>query len=46
MCEFCTQHGEGQKWYRNMANYSRELSAEKGSAEAAAIDPEDANVPQ
>jgi NAD-dependent dihydropyrimidine dehydrogenase PreA subunit len=25
MCEFCTQHGEGQKWYLNMENYSRDL---------------------
>ncbi len=25
MCEFCTQHGEGEKWYLTMANYSRAL---------------------
>ena len=25
MCEFCTQHGEGNKWYLNMENYSRDL---------------------
>ena len=25
MCEFCTQHGEGKKWYLVMRNYSREL---------------------
>lgn len=25
MCEFCTQHGEGEKWYLAMANYSRDL---------------------
>ncbi|MFZ5776073.1 MAG: ATP-binding protein [Thermodesulfobacteriota bacterium] len=25
MCEFCTQHGEGKKWYENAANYSSEL---------------------
>lgn len=25
MCEFCISHGEGKKWYENMANYSREL---------------------
>ncbi len=25
MCEFCTQHGEGKKWYLTMRNYSREL---------------------
>ena len=25
MCEFCTQHGEGEKWYLTMENYSREL---------------------
>lgn len=25
MCEFCTQHGEGKKWYLAMENYSLEL---------------------
>ncbi|MFZ5758521.1 MAG: 4Fe-4S binding protein [Thermodesulfobacteriota bacterium] len=25
MCEFCVSHGEGKKWYENMANYSREV---------------------
>ena len=25
MCEFCTLHGEGGKWYDNMNNYSREV---------------------
>jgi hypothetical protein len=25
MCEFCTQHGEGKKWYLTMENYSIEL---------------------
>lgn len=25
MCEFCTQHGEGEKWYLTMKNYSREM---------------------
>jgi ferredoxin len=25
MCEFCTQHGEGKKWYFAMENYSIEL---------------------
>jgi len=25
MCEFCTQHGEGEKWYLNVKNYSEEL---------------------
>ena len=25
MCEFCVKHGEGKKWYENMANYSREI---------------------
>jgi len=33
MCEFCTQHGEGKKWYLAMRNYSRELLAEKGRVE-------------
>lgn len=25
MCEFCTQHGEGKKWYLNAENYSHDL---------------------
>jgi ferredoxin len=25
MCEFCTQHGDGKKWYLRMENYSQEL---------------------
>ncbi|MDP8217221.1 MAG: hypothetical protein P9M03_00650 [Candidatus Theseobacter exili] len=25
MCEFCTKHGEGKKWYLNANNYSTEL---------------------
>ena len=25
MCEFCTQHGEGEKWYLTMENYSYDL---------------------
>lgn len=25
MCEFCVKHGDGQKWYLAMENYSREL---------------------
>jgi len=33
MCEFCTQHGEGQKWYLVMRNYSSELLAQKGRVE-------------
>jgi len=24
MCEFCTKHGEGEKWYLQMKNYSKE----------------------
>ncbi len=24
MCEFCTKHGEGKKWYLQMKNYSQE----------------------
>ncbi len=30
MCEFCTQHGEGKKWYLNMENYSKELIEQEG----------------
>jgi ferredoxin len=25
MCEFCTKHGEGQKWYLQMKNYTADL---------------------
>ena len=25
MCEFCTEHGEGKKWYLQMKNYAEEL---------------------
>jgi ferredoxin len=25
MCEFCTAHGEGKKWYENAANYTTEV---------------------
>jgi len=28
MCEFCTKHGEGKKWYEIMDNYSQELLAD------------------
>ena len=27
MCEFCTRHGEGKKWYEVMENYSAEMLA-------------------
>ena len=33
MCEFCTQHGEGKKWYLAMENYSRDLLAQDGRRE-------------
>jgi ferredoxin len=33
MCEFCTQHGEGKKWYLNMENYSRDLLEQDGRRE-------------
>jgi NAD-dependent dihydropyrimidine dehydrogenase PreA subunit len=29
MCEFCTEHGEGKKWYLQMRNYARELLHEQ-----------------
>jgi ferredoxin len=32
MCEFCTQHGEGKKWYLQMRNYANELLHEELSA--------------
>jgi hypothetical protein len=25
VCEFCTKHGEGQKWYLQAQNYSEDL---------------------
>jgi ferredoxin len=33
MCEFCTQHGEGKKWYLQMDNYSQELLEQDGRRE-------------
>ena len=33
MCEFCTQHGEGKKWYLRVENYSRELLDQDGRRE-------------
>ncbi len=33
MCEFCVQHGDGQKWYLAMKNYSRELMDQDGRVE-------------
>jgi NAD-dependent dihydropyrimidine dehydrogenase PreA subunit len=32
MCEFCTEHGEGKKWYLQMKNYAQELLYEELSA--------------
>jgi NAD-dependent dihydropyrimidine dehydrogenase PreA subunit len=29
MCEFCTEHGEGKKWYLQMKNYAEELLHEQ-----------------
>ena len=33
MCEFCTEHGEGKKWYLQMKNYAKELYLEELSAD-------------
>ncbi|MFH1216809.1 MAG: 4Fe-4S binding protein [Pseudomonadota bacterium] len=33
MCEFCVSHGEGKKWYENMANYSKEVFLQVNSEE-------------
>ena len=30
MCEFCTKHGEGEKWYLNAKNYAEELLHDPG----------------
>jgi len=35
MCEFCTKHGEGKKWYLQMRNYAKELLHEQLSAREA-----------
>ena len=32
MCEFCTKHGEGKKWYLQIKNYADELLHEELSA--------------
>ncbi|KKL66795.1 hypothetical protein LCGC14_2141410 [marine sediment metagenome] len=32
MCEYCTAHGEGKKWYLQMKNYSDELLHQKLSS--------------
>jgi ferredoxin len=32
MCEFCTEHGEGKKWYLQMKNYANELLYEELSS--------------
>jgi ferredoxin len=32
MCEFCTAHGEGKKWYLQMKNYANELLYEELSS--------------
>jgi ferredoxin len=28
MCEFCTKHGDGKIWYKNAANYAKDLLAD------------------
>jgi ferredoxin len=28
MCEFCTNHGDGRVWFKNAANYARDLMAD------------------
>ena len=33
MCEFCTQHGEGEKWYLTMENYSKDSAKSKSTAQ-------------
>ena len=32
MCEFCTEHGEGKKWYLQMKNYAEGLIHEELTA--------------
>lgn len=38
MCEFCTKHGEGKKWYLQMKRYSEDVVHQKLSA-AQRVDP-------
>ena len=33
MCEFCTKHGEGKKWYENISNYTEEVFRKVNSEE-------------
>lgn len=33
MCEFCTSHGEGKKWYENIRNYTEEVFHQVNSKE-------------
>ncbi len=33
MCDFCTQHGEGKKWYLAVENYARDLLDQDGRRE-------------
>ncbi len=28
MCEFCTKHGDGKVWFKNAANYARDLTSD------------------
>jgi len=37
MCEFCTEHGEGKKWYLQMRNFSEELLREELDRQQAGI---------
>ncbi len=37
MCEFCTEHGEGEKWYLQMRNYAEELLYEELSGRQRSI---------
>jgi ferredoxin len=31
MCEFCTKHGEGKKWYENISHYTEEVFSQVNS---------------
>lgn len=28
MCDFCTRHGDGKVWYKNAANYAKDLASD------------------
>ena len=33
MCDWCTQHGDGKKWYLNVKNYSKDSLKDEAAVE-------------